>query len=234
VAVGSGAGDSGSGGTGGISGLLGGMGNGGESGEGGVAGDGDGGGGGQDGDAGDGSGNGDPDGKPGDAGEEGGRLKPITCDELTLRIEARASALESEGGDESIRLAKRLRGLLPEEATSAAGKDSMDLPTEPFHPGCAMLSGDVNLDGQVDWGDLDAYLQAWTEGDEVTADLDRDGRLTPEDFARMAKAMDVVIMTPMRPPWSIVDLRSTAGTCFPDSPSVTTARSGSDIKPGRN
>jgi hypothetical protein len=86
----------------------------------------------------------------------------------------------------------------------------------------------------VDWGDLDAYLQAWTEGDEVTADLDRDGRLTPEDFARMAKAMDVVIMTPMRPPWSMVDLRSTAGTCFPDSPSVFTPRSGFDIKPGRN
>jgi hypothetical protein len=189
VAVGSGAGDSGSGGTGGISGLLGGMGNGGESGEGGVAGDGDGGGGGQDGDAGDGSGNGDPDGKPGDAGEEGGRLKPITCEELTLRIEARASALESEGGDESIRLAKRLRALLPEEAASDAGKDSMGLPTEAFHPGCAMLSGDVNLDGQVDWGDLDAFLEAWAEGDEVMADLDRDGRVTGGDLARAIEAL---------------------------------------------
>jgi hypothetical protein len=185
VAVGSGAGDSGSGGTGGISGLLGGMGNGGESGEGGVAGDGAGGG--QDGDAGDGagSGTGDPDGKPGNEGEEGGRLEPITCEELTLRIEARASALESEGGDESIRLAKRLRGLLPEEAASDAGKDSMGLPTEPFHPGCAMLSGDVNLDGKVDWGDLDAYLRAWAEGDEVTADVDRDGKVTGNDLGRV-------------------------------------------------
>jgi hypothetical protein len=195
VAVGSGAGDSGSGGTGGISGLLGGMGNGGESGEGGVAGDG--GGGGQDGDAGDGAGNdaGDPDGKPGDAGEEGGRLEPIACEELTLRIEARASALESEGGDESIRLAKRLRALLPEDAASAAGKESADLPTEPFHPGCAMLSGDVNLDGQVDWGDLDAYLQAWAEGDEVTADFDRDGRITGEDLCR---ALEIPVFTMAR------------------------------------
>jgi hypothetical protein len=185
VAVGSGAGDSGSGGTGGISGLLGGMGNGGESGEGGAGGDGAGGG--QDGDAGDGAGNdtGDPDGKPGDAGEEGGRLKPITCEELTLRIEARASALESEGGDESIRLAKRLRGRLPEEAGAAAGKESAELPTEAFHPGCTMLSGDVNLDGKVDWGDLDAYLQAWAEGDEVTADLDRDGKVTGNDLGRV-------------------------------------------------
>jgi hypothetical protein len=183
VAVGSGAGDSGSGGTGGISGLLGGMGNGGESGEGGVAGDS--GGDGQDGDADDGSGTGDPDGKPGNEGEEGGRLEPITCDELTLRIEARASALESEGGDESTRLAKRLRALLPEEAASAAGKESADLPVEPFHPGCAMLSGDVNLDGIVDWGDLDAYLQAWAEGDEVTADLDRDGKVTEVDLERL-------------------------------------------------
>jgi hypothetical protein len=189
VAVGSGAGDSGSGGTGGISGLLGGMGNGGESGEGGVAGDGAGRG--QDGDAGDGAGNdtGDPDGKPGDAGEEGGRLKPITCEELTLRIEARASALESEGGDESIRLAKRLRGLLPEEAGAAAGKESAELPTEAFHPGCTMLSGDVNLDGKVDWGDLDAYLRAWAEGDEVTADLDRDGKVTAEDVAHLTGAL---------------------------------------------
>jgi hypothetical protein len=189
VAVGSGAGDSGSGGTGGISGLLGGMGNGGESGEGGVAGDG--GGGGQDGDAGDGagSGTGDPDGKPGDAGEEGGRLKPITCEDLTLRIEARASALESEGGDESIRLAKRLRALLPDEATSAAGKESMDLPAEAFHPGCAMARGDVDLDGDVDADDLDAYFTAWDAADEAVADIDRDGKVTPADLGKVIDAV---------------------------------------------
>lgn len=78
------------------------------------------------------------------------------------------------------------------------------------------------------------FLDRWYRLSSGPVDLDRDGRLTPEDFARIAKAMDVVIMTPMRPPWSMVDLRSTAGTCFPDSPSVFTPRSGFDIKPGRN
>jgi hypothetical protein len=52
-----------------------------------------------------------------------------------------------------------------------------------------MLSGDVNLDGKVDWGDLDAYLRAWAEGDEVTADVDRDGEVTGHDLMRMMEAV---------------------------------------------
>jgi hypothetical protein len=52
-----------------------------------------------------------------------------------------------------------------------------------------MLSGDVNLDGQVDSLDIAAYLAGWAAGDPVIADLDRDGFLSDRDFELLLRAI---------------------------------------------
>ena len=50
---------------------------------------------------------------------------------------------------------------------------------------CARGRGDVNLDGVVDAADLSLFLDAWQAGDEVIADLDRDGSVSARDLAQM-------------------------------------------------
>jgi hypothetical protein len=50
---------------------------------------------------------------------------------------------------------------------------------------CAHHRGDMNLDGEVDGADLALFMDAWRAGDEVIADLDRNGRVDARDAARM-------------------------------------------------
>ena len=113
-------------------------------------------------------------------------LPPIECEELSLRIEARIAELVLESTDESIRLAKRLMSLLPAGHGNGDAKPLADGHIA-FDPACAMANGDVDLDGDVDADDLDAYFKAWDAGDEVMADLDRDGKITLEDLARVVR-----------------------------------------------
>lgn len=117
-------------------------------------------------------------------------LPPIGCDELTARIQSRIEALREIGNGDDAELAKRLSGLLPQGHATADGKQSDGTRGHAaFHPACAMLQGDVDLDGSVDADDLDAFVWAWAERDEAVADLDRDGKVTPEDLARLMDAM---------------------------------------------
>jgi fibronectin type 3 domain-containing protein len=129
------------------------------------------------------------DGGAGDDGRDGEpALPPIDCDELNERLRARISALELEATEDAMEVAKRLRALEPQRLTLADGLGDPGAELT-FDPACAMLAGDVNLDGTVDGHDLDDFLDAWAFGDEATADLDRDGRIGSEDLARLIHAM---------------------------------------------
>lgn len=55
-------------------------------------------------------------------------------------------------------------------------------------PVCSMHAGDVDLDGDADLDDLTVFLEAWTGGDLVRGDIDRDGKIDGSDFLRMAVA----------------------------------------------
>ena len=55
---------------------------------------------------------------------------------------------------------------------------------------CAMARGDVTLDGVTDNDDLGAFLESWSAGDVIGADLNRDGRMTAEDMAIMLSAIE--------------------------------------------
>jgi fibronectin type 3 domain-containing protein len=171
--------DGGSGGSqSGGSGSMGG--GGGSGGTGGAGSDGDGGAGGLPGDGGAGG-----DGREGEAA-----LPPIDCDELNERLRARIAALELEATEDAMALAKRLRALEPQRLPAIDGLEDPGADAT-FDPACAMLAGDVNLDGAVDGHDLDDFLDAWAFGDEATADLDRDGRIGSEDLARLIRAMAI-------------------------------------------
>lgn len=143
-----------------------------------------------------GSGSGSDGGGTGSGGSSGGdgdappALPPIGCDELAARIESRIEALREDGSEDAAQLEKRLRGLLPQEHAAADGTPSdARRGRAALHPACAMLQGDVDLDGTVGGEDLDAFMWAWAERDEVVADLDRDGKVTSEDLARLMDAM---------------------------------------------
>ena len=55
---------------------------------------------------------------------------------------------------------------------------------------CAMARGDVTLDGVTDNDDLGAFLESWSAGDVIGADLNRDGRITATDMAIVLSAID--------------------------------------------
>ena len=55
---------------------------------------------------------------------------------------------------------------------------------------CAMARGDVTLDGVIDDDDLGAFLESWSAGDLIGADLNRDGRITAADMAIVLSAID--------------------------------------------
>jgi len=55
---------------------------------------------------------------------------------------------------------------------------------------CAMARGDVTVDGVVDNDDLGAFLESWSAGDLIGADLNRDGRITAADMAIVLSAID--------------------------------------------
>ena len=55
---------------------------------------------------------------------------------------------------------------------------------------CAMARGDVTLDGVIDNDDLGAFLESWSAGDLIGADLNRDGRITAEDMSIVLSAID--------------------------------------------
>ena len=55
---------------------------------------------------------------------------------------------------------------------------------------CAMARGDVTLDGVIDNDDLGAFLESWSAGDLIGADLNRDGRITATDMAIVLSAID--------------------------------------------
>ena len=82
-------------------------------------------------------------------------------------------------GERLLRAGLSLRGLL--EPVDAAVRLPGAAPDEPAV--CAMYRGDLTLDGATDGEDLSAFLAAWTNGDLVAADLDRDGAITQADLA---------------------------------------------------
>jgi hypothetical protein len=53
---------------------------------------------------------------------------------------------------------------------------------------CRLLTGDVTLDGTVGAGDAMAWVEAWADGDWVTADLDRDGWMDDRDLSIVLRA----------------------------------------------
>jgi len=55
---------------------------------------------------------------------------------------------------------------------------------------CAMARGDVTLDGVIDNDDLGAFLESWSAGDLIGADLNRDGRITGADMSIVLSAID--------------------------------------------
>ena len=83
------------------------------------------------------------------------------CSEVLARIAALA-ALETDTA-----VADALTALAEGETPSA----------------CAMLAGDVNLDGTVDGADIVALLAAVAADDLLIADIDRDGAITVQDLA---------------------------------------------------
>ena len=141
----------------------------------------------------DGSGTDRGDGVPEDGGEGRGALPPIGCDELNARLESRIAELASPGTGEEGDIVAALRRLMPRDLPRIDGNPP-DAASARFSPACAMLAGDIDLDGTVDDRDLEALLWAWSAADEVFADLDRDGKVTVEDLARFmaafAKAAD--------------------------------------------
>ena len=83
-----------------------------------------------------------------------------------------------------------------ESATAITQKllDRMRMLIEPVRDGehavCAMARGDVTLDGVIDNDDLGAFLESWSAGDLIGADLNRDGRITATDMAIVLSAID--------------------------------------------
>ena len=90
----------------------------------------------------------------------------------------------------------KLQSVKDESATAITQKllDRMRILMEPVRDGeravCAMARGDVTLDGVTDNDDLGAFLESWSAGDLIGADLNRDGRITATDMAIVLSAID--------------------------------------------
>jgi hypothetical protein len=112
--------------------------------------------------------------------------KPDACMTIALALADQIDALE-------IQLKESVKD---ESATAITQKllDRMRMLMEPVRDGelavCAMARGDVTLDGVIDDDDLGAFLESWSAGDLIGADLNRDGRITATDMAIVLSAID--------------------------------------------
>lgn len=114
----------------------------------------------------------DPDAGDEESADDGCPACPASCARTIARLDALVVSLEAdESADRS--LIESLAALAAEDADGSI-------------PACAMLRGDVDLDGTIDADDFAAFLVAWSTGDLVRADLNRDGLIDGEDFLRAA------------------------------------------------
>ena len=90
----------------------------------------------------------------------------------------------------------KLQSVKDESATAITQKllDRMRILIEPTIDNelavCAVARGDITLDGVIDNDDLGAFLESWSAGDLIGADLNRDGRITGEDMSIVLSAID--------------------------------------------
>ena len=118
----------------------------------------------------------------------------LSCHDVMAGLLTRIMELEDEIGEEpeadadgsrSRRaLLAALRTLL-DPVHGGEGAEDPDQPQDGTPRACVMASGDVNCDGTVDGRDFAAFMDAWSAGDEVTADLDRDGEVTSSEMIRL-------------------------------------------------
>ena len=112
--------------------------------------------------------------------------KPDECMTIALALADQIDALENE----------LKQSVKDESATAITQKllDRMRMLMEPAIDNeravCAMARGDVTLDGVIDNDDLGAFLESWSAGDLIGADLNRDGRITAADMAIVLSAID--------------------------------------------
>lgn len=112
----------------------------------------------------------------------------LSCDSIEARIEASIAAMLEEATDDSIEatyaLAAQLAALLvvPESGTES----NSDAITQ--SPACAMLGGDVDLDGAITPQDFTRFMEAWLANDVVHGDITRDGRIDAFDLALVLDA----------------------------------------------
>ena len=124
--------------------------------------------------------------QPDDGGDTDPTVREVpACAEACARIRAMLAQLALDQSPDAQALATALRSLLdpsvdasgespagPDGATADAGSSA-----------CAMLAGDVNLDGVIDAADLAEFLSAWAVVDLARGDLDRDGRIDEFDLS---------------------------------------------------
>ena len=112
--------------------------------------------------------------------------KPDDCMTIALALADQINALENQ----------LKQSVKDESATAITQKllDRMRMLMEPVRDGelavCAMARGDITLDGVIDNDDLGAFLESWSSGDVIGADLNRDGRITAADMAIVLSAID--------------------------------------------
>ncbi|NDG65145.1 MAG: hypothetical protein EBY29_17040, partial [Planctomycetes bacterium] len=105
--------------------------------------------------------------------------KPDACMTIALALADQIDALENQ----------LKQSVKDESATAITQKllDRMRMLMETVRDSelavCAMARGDVTLDGVIDNDDLGAFLESWSAGDLIGADLNRDGRITATDMA---------------------------------------------------
>jgi hypothetical protein len=112
--------------------------------------------------------------------------KPDDCMTIALALADQIDALENQ-----------LEQSVKDESTTATAQkllDRMRMLMEPVRNGelavCAMARGDITLDGVIDNDDLGAFLESWSSGDVIGADLNREGRITAADMAIVLSAID--------------------------------------------
>ena len=126
------------------------------------------------------------------------------CANVALALVAQIQVLESQLSDGALshdasrgrswellrqRVERMERLLIPIKAsesvdntTHANGFDDLAV--------CAMARGDVNCDGCINKIDLALFVDAWTVGDSVIADLNRDDAISVHDLALLLNAME--------------------------------------------
>jgi hypothetical protein len=97
------------------------------------------------------------------------------CDETVVRLDALVEMLATHETSDGALLESLAALVVPSDDGSI--------------PACAMREGDVDLDGDIDADDLASFLEAWSSGDLVRGDLNRDGVVDGEDFLWAALAI---------------------------------------------